>query len=356
MNPKVKSFLRFLLFLSIGLAILYWLYAGQSSAYQDYCVENNIATEDCDFLGRLKADFGSIQWFWILLVLICYNLSNISRAFRWQILLRSAGHPVRFIHSFIPIVITYFANSIIPRSGEIARAAYLTKLEDVPMEKALGTIAVGRTIDVLSLLIVIALGFVLEADMLLAFLQENNADPVQMLKEKSWLGFVGLAGLAVLGLMFFYRNKLREMKFFRLFEEKLMGFWKGIAAVKNLDKPFLFLFHSVNIWLMYYLMIYLAFFSFAPTSSLSPVAGLIVFIVGTFGILIPSPGGMGAYQFLVGTCLINMYAINQLDAFTFSNIAFFPIYIFNILAGFVAFMYLSLTGKGKEKEDVHPEG
>lgn len=355
MNPKIKSFLRFLLFLSIGLAILYWLYASQSSAYQDYCAENNIAATDCNFLEKLKADFSSIQWFWILLVLICYNLSNISRAFRWQILLRSAGHPVRFLNSFIPIVITYFANSIIPRSGEIARAAYLTKLEDVPMEKALGTIAVGRTIDVLSLLIVIALGFVLEADMLMEFLQDNNADPIQMVKEKSWLGFVGLAGLAVLGLMFFYREKLRTMKFFQLFEEKLLGFWKGIAAVKNLDKPFLFLFHSVNIWFMYYLMIYLAFFSFAPTASLSPVAGLIVFIVGTFGILIPSPGGMGAYQFLVGTCLTKMYGINQISAFTFSNIAFFPIYIFNILAGFVAFMYLSLTGKDKEKEDANPE-
>jgi uncharacterized protein (TIRG00374 family) len=355
LNLKIKSFLRFSLFLSIGLAILYWLYSSQSTAYQAYCVGNNIAAADCDFLGRLKADFSSIKWFWILMVLICYNISNISRALRWQILLRSAGHPVKFINSFIPIVITYFANSIIPRSGEIARAAYLTKLEDVPMEKALGTIAVGRSLDVLSLLIVIGLGFVLEADMLMEFFHDNNVDPIQIIKEKSWLGFVGLAGLAILGLMFFYREKLRTIKFFQLFEEKLRGFWTGIAAVKNLDKPFLFLFHSVNIWFMYYLMVYLGFFSFEPTELLSATSGLIVFIVGTFGILIPSPGGMGAYQFLVETCLTNMYGIDQLSAFSFANIAFFPIYIFNILAGFVTFMYLSLTGKDKGKADVNPE-
>lgn len=354
MNPKIKSVLRFLLFLSIGLVILYWLYTGQESAFQEYCSDNGIASEDCSFLDRLKEDFGSIQWLWILLVLVFYNISNLSRTFRWQILLRSAGNPVKFSSAFVSILITYFANSIIPRSGEVARAAYITKLEQVPMEKALGTIAVGRSLDVLSLLIVIGLGFILEYDMLLAFLQENNADPVQMLKEKSWLGIVGIIGLIGLAVLFFNRKKLRNIKLFKILEEKAMGFWKGIAAVRNLDKPFLFVFHSVNIWVMYYLMTYVAFFSFEPTSHLSAQAGLIIFIVGTFGILIPSPGGMGAYQYLVETCLTQMYGVPNISAFSYSNIAFFPVYLFNILAGFLAFIYLSFTGQNTSENDSLP--
>ncbi len=348
MNDKLKSVLRFLLFLSIGLAILYWLYTGQEDSYLKYCSENGIPSEECDFLGKLMDDFSTINWFWILVVLICYNISNLSRTFRWQILLRSAGHPVRFSSALVSILITYFANSIIPRSGEVFRAAYITKLDNVPMEKALGTIAVGRSLDVLSLLIVIGLGFVLEADMLLEFLKDNNVDPIQMLKEKSWLGIVGILGLVALGVLFMKRDVLRKYKVYNVFEEKLLGFWKGIAAVRNLDKPGLFIFHSINIWVMYYLMTYFCFFSFAPTAHLSPETGLIVFIVGTFGILIPSPGGMGAYQFLVGTCLSQMYGINEISSFSYSNIAFFPIYIFNILAGFVAFLYLSFTGRNKE--------
>lgn len=355
MNPKIKSVLRFLLFLSIGLAILYWLYAGQESAYQEYCGENGITSEDCSFIDRMIQDFSSIQWLWILLVLVFYNISNLSRTFRWQILLRSAGNPVKFSSAFVSILITYFANSIIPRSGEVARAAYITKLENVPMEKALGTIAVGRSLDVLSLLIVIGIGFILEYDMLLAFLQENNVDPIQMIKEKSWLGIVGILGLAFLAVLFFNREKLRNIKFFKVLEEKAMGFWNGISAVKNLDKPYLFLFHSINIWVMYYLMTYVAFFSFGPTSHLSAQAGLITFIVGTFGILIPSPGGMGAYQYLVGTCLSQMYGVPEISAFSYSNIAFFPVYLFNILAGFLAFLYLSFTGQNTSDEDSIPE-
>lgn len=351
MNPKIKSVLRFLLFLGIGLAILYWIYSSQENTYQQYCGENNIPSEDCSFVGKLKEDFSSIKWIWILLVIIFYNISNLSRTFRWQILLRSAGHPVKFSSAFVSILITYFANSIIPRSGEVARAAYITKLGNVPMEKALGTIAVGRSLDVLSLLIVMGLGFLFEYDMLLQFLQDNNVDPIQMLKEKSWLGILGILGLIGLGILFKFRDKLRRFKIYQVFEEKALGFWKGIAAVKNLDKPYLFIFHSINIWVMYYLMTYTAFFSFAPTAHLSPEAGLVIFIVGTFGILIPSPGGMGAYQFLVGTCLSQMYGINEISAFSYSNIAFFPIYIFNILAGFVAFLYLSFTGQSKEIAD-----
>lgn len=329
------------------MAILYWLYTSQESAYLQACLQEN-ANADCNFLDKLKSDFSSVNWWWVIAVLFIYALSNVSRAFRWQILLRSAGHPIAFSSSFISIVITYFANSIIPRSGEVARAAYITKLEDVPMEKALGTIAVGRTIDVISLLIVIAIGFAFEAEMLLGFLQENGFDPIRLLQEKSWLIIVGIAGLILLGILYTQRKRFSHLKPYQAIEEKMIGFWNGILSIRQLDKPLLFIFHSVFIWLMYYLMTYVAFFCFPPVSHLTPVAGLMVFIVGTFGMLIPSPGGMGAYQFLVGTCLTQLYGIAEGDAFSYSNIIFFPIYIFNITMGFLAFLYLSLTGKQRK--------
>ena len=49
------------------------------------------------------------------------------------------------------------------------------------------------------------------------------------------------------------------------------------------------------------------FFSFAPTADLAPVSGLVVFVFGTLGIVVPSPGGMGTYQFLIITIRIFLY-------------------------------------------------
>ena len=69
-------------------------------------------------------------------------------------------------------------------------------------------------------------------------------------------------------------------------------------------------------------MMYFAFFTFAPTAHLGPIAGLVVFVFGSLGILIPTPGGMGSYHYLVGEAL-TMYGVSGVDAFSFANIVFF---------------------------------
>ena len=77
---------------------------------------------------------------------------------------------------------------------------------------------------------------------------------------------------------------------------------------------------------MYYMMTYLCFFAFAPTAHLAPIAALTVFVFGTFGIVIPSPGGMGTYHVLATAALV-IHGVNSNDAFSFANIMFFSIQI-----------------------------
>ena len=94
-------------------------------------------------------------------------------------------------------------------------------------------------------------------------------------------------------------------------------------------------------------MTYVAFFAFAPTANLSAVAGLVVFVFGTLGVVFPSPGGMGSYHFLIGEGLA-LYGVNAADGFSFANIVFFSVQIFcNVLFGLVAFIYLPLYNKNK---------
>ena len=44
--------------------------------------------------------------------------------------------------------------------------------------------------------------------------------------------------------------------------------------------------------------------------------------IGAFGIVIPSPGGMGSYHYLVISALA-IYGISKFDGFSFANIVFF---------------------------------
>ena len=70
---------------------------------------------------------------------------------------------------------------------------------------------------------------------------------------------------------------------------------------------------------MYYLMTYLCFFAFEPTAGLSMLAGLVVFVFGGWGIVIPSPGGMGTYHFLAQTAL-SIYGVSGCFTVSVNNI------------------------------------
>jgi uncharacterized membrane protein YbhN (UPF0104 family) len=123
------------------------------------------------------------------------------------------------------------------------------------------------------------------------------------------------------------------------------GFYDGVQSVKNVSSIPLFLVYTVGIWVLYYFMMYLAFFSFEPTANLGPIAGLVVFTFGSLGVLIPTPGGMGSYHYLVGEAL-SMYGINGADAFSFANIVFFSIQLFVcILFGIISLIILPAINK-----------
>ncbi len=352
LNDKLKSVLRFLVFLGIGVGILYWLYTSQEAAYADYCQLQGIPDAECDFAGKLLSDFKSVKPFWIFLVLIFYMISNLSRVLRWRMMMNSLGHPIKFGTAFIAVMTGYFANSVIPRSGELVRAGYASYKTGTPLEKVLGTIVLGRSIDFLSLGIVIALGFILEFDILYGYVSENLGDPREGLLGNPLVWAVGVVGIITLVLAFIFREKLRQNKIFRIFEEKLKGFKDGIVSFKYVKNKPLFIFHSLVIWVMYYLMTYVGFFSFGATENLSAVTGLVVFVFGTLGIVIPSPGGLGAYQFLVTTCLNQFYNLDYSDAFSYSNIAFWPIYILNIVIGFILLPFVAgFLFKKKDKEN-----
>lgn len=131
-------------------------------------------------------------------------------------------------------------------------------------------------------------------------------------------------------------------------------FTEGLKTIKKIDNLPVFLFHSINIWVMYYMMTYLCFKSFAPTADLAPIAALTVFVFGTFGIVIPSPGGMGTYHVLATAALV-IHGVNSNDAFSFANIMFFSIQIFyNIVAGVLSIILLRVLNKKSIPLSIEP--
>jgi uncharacterized protein (TIRG00374 family) len=346
----IINVLKFSFFLSIGLVVLYFVYQHQETAYQAECELRGIPDSECSLIGKVIEDFKGANYLWILLVLAAFTLSNISRAIRWNMLLKPLGYEPRLINSFLAVVLGYFANLGLPRMGEIVRPATISRYENVPLESAIGTIVTDRIIDVISILILTAMALMVEFDTIWAFLMENDAFGNIMSKFQTAAIYLG--GLLVVMLLAFwvFRKQIIQTPLFQKVKKIALGFWEGILSVRKVKRFWTFLFHSVNIWFMYFMMTYLCFFAFAPTAHLPAVAALVVFVFGGWGVVIPSPGGMGTYHFMVIAALA-IYGINGDDAFSWANIAFFSIQLgVNVFIGMVALILLPIINKKPVEE------
>ena len=346
MNKSLLGALKIVLFVSIGFFLLYLVFDKFDGYYQEECALQEIAPEDCSLLDRLWQDFSSANWWWLGLTIVLYLISNLSRAARWLMLLRPMGYRPRFGNSFLTVMLGYFGNLGFPRAGEVLRPTTFSSYEKIPLERTLATIVVDRLVDVLSLGIVVGLTLLLEFNKIQTFLSANLPAGSESEGISIWWLVAACTLLLLLGGLYFLRDRIRETALYGKLRQTLQGFREGLLSILYLKRPWLFLLHSVNIWLMYYLMTYLAFFAFAPTAELPPIAGLLVFTFGAFGIVIPTPGGMGTYHLLVVSGLTLFYGISGIDAFAFANLAFFSIQVGgNVLFGLISTILLPIYNK-----------
>ena len=336
------------MFLSIGVSILYIVYRKYNAKFLEECTAKGTALADCNFIEKIVADVSSADFTWVVVGLLFYFWSNIARAIRWQMLVEPLGKTPKLANTLCTVLITHLVNLGIPRSGEFVRAGLLAKYEDLEAEKVMGTIVTSRVIDVLCLLIMIGLTLVLSFDNFVGYFQENDVigNQVSNLFTPLNIGLLTITTLGVILLFWKFRKRILSSTIGSKIWNILLGFWEGILTIKELKNPSKFIFHTVMIWICYYLMTYLMFFSFAPTADLAPVSGLVVFIFGTLGIVIPSPGGMGTYQFLIVEGLM-LYSVPETEAFSFANIMFFSVQLFNIALGLIAFILLPIINKNE---------
>ena len=345
----VKKILQLLFFVGLGVVILKLVYDNQNTAFQEQCRLDGVPTDQCSLSDKLLHDFSTVHVGWLSAVVLAFTLSNIFRALRWQMLLKPLDFHPKFSNSFLTILLGYFANLGFPRMGEVVRAGSLARYEKLPLEKVMGTLVIDRLMDFVCLGLVVGLAFLLEGQTLLTFLSESGSGgegsghtPILLLAL-----FVFVAGIAT---MYLLRKWLLTLKIVQKLLKLLMGFWEGLKSVFRMKNPPLFIAYSLGIWLMFYLQCYFNLKAFDPTAHLSASAALMVFVFGTLGFVIPSPGGMGTFHAL---CIagLALYGINGGDAFSYANIAFFTIQIFyNVVAGIASLILLPLLNRSKEKE------
>lgn len=340
----VKRVLQFLLFLGIGSAILALVFRSQNAAFQEQCRLDGVPAGQCSLAEKLLNDFSTVHAGWLLAVMLAFTASNIFRALRWQMLLAPMGYNVRFSNSFLTILLGYFANLGFPRMGEVVRAGSLARYEKLPLEKVMGTLVMDRLMDVVCLALVVGLAFIFEGETLLNFINQRRAGGSGQ-GGSHLLSYLLVTGVAAVILAVLFRKRILHLAIVQKGLSAVRGFWEGLKSISRLKNPGWFVVCSVGIWLMFYLQCYFNLKAFPPTAHLDAGAALMVFVFGTLGFVIPSPGGMGTFHAL-SIAGLALYGISGSDAFSYANIAFFAIQIFyNMIAGITSLLLLPVLNR-----------
>ncbi len=274
MNKKIKKTLFITLPILLGVFLI-WRYISKFSDEQ---------------LNQIIYNLKNANYWWILLSLFFGILSHISRAYRWHFMLEPLGYKPRFANSVMAVLLAYLLNLIVPRSGEVARAATLAKYDDVPFEKGFGTIVAERISDIIMLLIILGIVFFYQTDLILGYF--SGVDPIRKI--------VILSILTVLGFFSLKFIKKSENPFLVKIKNFFNGLIEGVASIFKMKKKWAFIFHTIFIWLMYIAMFWAVTFTIPETSHMSFEAILVGFIAGAIAMSITN-GGFGAYPVFVAS-------------------------------------------------------
>ncbi|MGA8852931.1 MAG: lysylphosphatidylglycerol synthase transmembrane domain-containing protein [Christiangramia sp.] len=275
--------------------------------------------------------------FWIFVSFLLGAISHLSRAYRWKFMLEPMGYQSSLSNRFMAVMVAYLANFGVPRSGEVLRAVTLSTYEGVPFEKGFGTIISERVADLLILMLIIGIALIMQTDDLLAYLHDQNINPLY-----TFLIFLGLVGILILGLNIVKRSDWLPFKKIKTLAKGLLD---GMKSILRMKQKWAFIFHTIFIWTLYLIMFFVIKLSIPETVNTPLGIIMAAFVVGSFAVSATN-GGIGVYPLAVGGILM-FFGIQDQAAEAFGWIAWGTQTFVVLLFGGLSFIFLPLLNNRK---------
>ena len=285
-------------------------------------------------LTLIKEQFVKADYSFLWLSVGMGFLSHLSRGLRWQYTLASMHYFPKRYNLVLAVFIGYLLNLTIPRSGEVSRALIINRYDKVPFDKSFGTILTERAIDMCILLLFIAVVFIFQFDLVWHFLESYFTFSYMI---------VLLLGLGLVFLAFLYWIYRSTTSLAQKVRQLLSGIKEGICSIAYMKKKWQFIAHTLFIWLMYFLMFYVVFFSMEATKNLSLIQVLTAFVIGSFAIVFTN-GGLGAYPLFIAKVLL-LFGITETVGMALGWVIWIAQFLMIILFGGLSFLLLPIINR-----------
>ena len=272
-----------------------------------------------DFIEKIA----EVNYWWVILSITLSLMSHWLRAYRWNLMLKPLGYEkLSDLRTYLAVMSGYLANLAFPRLGEVTRCGVMKRNEKIPMSISFGTVITERALDFLILLSLIFLDFVVEFDRVYDFFISSvgwNTDTDHtgnIVIIFSSLIIAGIIGVLILKRILDHEFENTMLQKAHRILTDIVGGLLSIRKVKNISG---FVISTIGIWMFYYLMSYVIFFSMAETTELGFGAGLSILAAAGVAMAMPVQGGIGAYHTLVSGVLI-IYGIEATSGLFFATL------------------------------------
>ena len=321
-----------------------------SFALTGYILYITITGQDLNW-AEIRESLKSFNYGWILLSIFMGWVSHYLRAYRWTLLLKTKGYKPGVNTTFLAVMVGYLTNMAIPRLGEVTRCSVLKSEKNIPVSFSLGTVITDRLLDLFMLGVCTLLLIATQFNVIGNYFREFADDKVPFLLQMwPYLLLAGIVGVLVL---FWLVRKSRKAQPSNSLLYKISNFvtdlLEGVKSLKKVPNQLGLWLSTLAIWILYFLMLYVISFGFAPTADLSLYAGLAVLVMGSLGMATPTASGIGAYQAFVAGILV-IYGISFSDGYIFAVVSHGSQIISAIVVGILSVIMLNFR-KRKRNSD-----
>lgn len=322
-----KNVIKILFPILFGIILMLWLY------------------RDFDFSVMDDVLLRGVNWWWMLLSLFFGVLGYVLRGIRWKQLLDPLGAHVNTYICINSVLVSYMMNIVIPRVGEVSRCGLLNRYDNVSFSKSFGTIVTERIIDTICIFLITFVVFLVDNSFFIEFLNNTGTNIGSYFEVFTSVNFyivLLIVILAIISFIYFCRNFV----FYNKIKNVFQGIANGIMSVSKVDNPILFILYTIGIWVSYFLHFYITFYCFDFTSDLGFLAGVIMFVLGSFAVIVPTPNGAGPWHYVIFVSMA-MYGVGKSDAGIFALIVHSIQTFLIVLLGIIGMLLLQISNKTK---------
>ena len=251
------------------------------------------------------------NWWFICLSVLAALVALLFREERWRFQLLPLDRGISRFSVWHGSNVGNLLNVVIPGVGEFTRCGYVSTGK-APFDKVFGTILLERAWDVLAVSLLLVIAALTNTDVIVPFLKEQVFEPfTERFDFSLWWIIIIVVLLAGAALWAVFRFNGRNAVCTRL-AGWLEGILAGISSFAKMEKKPLFIIYTAGIWVMYILMTYFTFLSIPGLDHLTFSDAVFISAAGNIASVIPTPGNIGPYHYLVGIAISTIYL--QADA------------------------------------------